>query len=247
MENAVPGLDAACAQERRERNQAYLDIPSTVCGVSVRQMTPMDLIKLTYAGSPYLVGSGNISYPVAAQFIFHLSVSALTIEESLSAVSNLTLQECDEQISEYVDLTFRDQSSSGGIAPSAPIACLAAWLEYRMGAEPWKWDREKTLSTPIRIIFQQIRCWLSEKGENVANKLSGACTGAFLDNLNSQLQSGEVTKDDVSKINEIWLRGQFGDEAVDAMKAREKVEKQSDCEPPKAGIYSTLPEGYTLP
>lgn len=203
----------------------------------------MDLIKLTYAENPYLVGGGEISYPVCAQFIFFLSVDPISIDDALSAVAAFTLQECDEQITEYLDVTFRDQSSSGGIAPSAPIACLAAWLEYRMGAEPWKWDRERTLSTPLRIIFQQIRCWLSEKGETVVNKLSGAKTGDFLDAVQEESQSDpSITK----KINEIWLRGQFGDAAVDAMIAREQSEKQSDCEQPKAGIYSTLPEGYTV-
>lgn len=237
--NAVPGFDEACAQERRERNQAYLDLPSEVCGVFIRQMTPMDLIKLTFAGNPYLVGGGEISYPVCAQLIFHLAVVAITIDEALSAVAQSTLQECDEQITEYLDVTFRDQSSSGGVAPSAPVACLAAWLEYRMAAKPWKWSRKRTLSTPLRVIFQQIRCWLSEKGEQVTNKLSGKQTGDFLDAVQAE---SRVDPTITQKINEIWLRGQFGDEAVDAMIAREKAEKQSDCE----HIYTTLPDGYTI-
>lgn len=243
MANAINGFDEACAQERHERNSAYLDLPAGVCGVVIRQMTPMDLARLTVAKNPYLTGSGAISHPVAAQFVFHLAASPITIESALACVAAFEIDELDNQIAQYLDVTFRDQASSGGMAPGAPVASLVAWLEYRMAGTPWGWNRDRTMGTPLRVIWQQIRCWLSEKGEPVINQLSGKKTGKFLRDLEEEHKGdSSITK----KINEIWLRGQFGDAAVDAMNAREDTEKPSP-EPVRANpIYSTLTGEYNL-
>lgn len=220
MAHSFPGFNEAVAQEQRERTGAYLDLPSVICGIEIRQMTPMDLARLTYAGNPYVTGYGEKSYPVAAHFIFQLAIKPFkTPAKALLAIAGNSIEEIDNQIEDYVELTFRDQNSGGGATEDAPIASLIAWLEYRM-FKTFGWDRERTLNAPLRLIWQQVRCWQRESGEIVKNKLSGAKNDEFLDEVKRRMDTGEITQKEIDKINEGSIRLKFGDAAVDAMNAR---------------------------
>lgn len=206
MPRGIPGFDESVAQEQRERNESYLDISSIIGDIPIRQMTPMDMVRLTYGRNPYLTGSGAITHPAAAQFIFQLAVTPVnSISSALESVAKFTIEELDDDISAYMDLTFRDQNGSASDS-DAPIACSVAWLEYRMSCKPFEWDRERTLSSPLRLIWQQIRCWQAEQGEVVKNRLSGANTDQFLCEVQRRINEGTLTQADLDKMNEPWLK-----------------------------------------
>jgi len=169
-------FEEAVAQEAWERAGAYVDAPSLVCGVPIRQATPLDWARLGYARNPFAVG-GIPSHPACAQFLFLLRADVETSERK--ARKRMTQVTCDlamlplsmacEQIEEYLAITFRD--SSGGSAHGAPIAISTAWMEYRMQVT-FGWPSDRTLNTSMRRIFALVRCWQKEQGEIVTNKLS---------------------------------------------------------------------------
>lgn len=191
----VPGLDEAISREQRERHEAYLDLPYSVCGVLLRQMTPLDYCALQYARSPFLVG-GEITHPKAAHFTFWLRKNPLeTIDDHLNSVAKLETEECREEIEEYLTVTFRDETSS--VSKSVPIAPSIAWYEYRMSGEPFRWSSEKTINTPIRRLNMLVRCWQKEHGETVINPHSHGVISRYRDDLQAKLKSGEMTPEQI--------------------------------------------------
>lgn len=207
MANGIPGFEQALERERSERNLAYLNPVEIVCGHRVRQVTPLLLCKLLEARSPFMCG-GSYGYPHVVQFLCILGESQLTTETAFleeqrrlfAALVSIPLHECEKQISEFLGVTFRDQPS--GKKDGAPIASSVAWLEYRMTGEPWKWTREQTLNTPLRIIYQQIRCWQKEQGESVVNNLSHKAKAEWLKQLQAAIDSGEITPENVAAFQE---------------------------------------------
>jgi len=203
--NGIPGYEEALSQERRERNLAYLNLPFEICGIIVRQITPFDYCALVESRSPFVVG-GKLTRVKSAHFIFLLSdeFKGKGKEDSIKIILERLCVFSDDkvfsEISDLVEITFRDAGT--GQAKSAPVASSAAWLEYRMGGEPWRWDRERTLKTPLRIIYQQIRCDDKVKGEIVKNELSHKAQGDWLKALNEGIQDGSITPEMLAKFQE---------------------------------------------
>lgn len=58
--NEIPGLREAIASEQHDRSAAFLALTETVCGVELRPITLLDLMRLTAIGSPFVLG-GRVS------------------------------------------------------------------------------------------------------------------------------------------------------------------------------------------
>lgn len=226
MPSAIHGFEEAVALESFERNTAYLELSSVVCGVSIRQMTPMDVARLGHARNPFISG-GVVTYAAIAQFLFLLrsevestdSKARNRIASILKQVTKFDLDAAHSEVSEYIEITYRDSPS--GTPDSAPVATSTAWLEYRMAGAPWGWKREETMRTSLRIIFQQIRCKMRADGETVVNKLSGTKKDEFLCEVDRRFKEGTLTQSDLDRMNEASLRARFGDDAVNEMRKRD--------------------------
>lgn len=203
MPSAIPGFDQASAQEQWERNSAHLRLPDEVCGVWIRQMTPLDVCKLHVAKSPFMVG-GVIGYEHIAQFLFILHDASrlqsrgwfkgprFTMNDALEKATDFSIEDGNRQISEYLEVTYRDQPTGAREMRDAPIAPSVAWLLHRMSCQPFCWSDEKTYHEPLRLIYQRIRCWQDENGTPVANRLSQKFSDAWVQALQKALDSGEV-------------------------------------------------------
>lgn len=211
--NAIPGFDEALAQERRERNVPYLSdfYENDLCGTRVRNLTPILYVRLVESRTPFIAG-GDAGLEHVAQFVYiasGLEISDSTerqksIREIATRAGEIGLEDCFAQIDEYVDVTFRDSPEEGG--GSSPIASSCAWMEYRFACDPWRWDRDRTLNMPIRILYQQIRCQEKEHGEAVANKLSRAAYKGFIEALQAGINDGSITQSDLDKIREANIK-----------------------------------------
>jgi len=185
----------AVQHERRARGFVYLSPVTDLCGIRVRHMTPRDLALLEQHGNPFLYGGAG-DFADAAQFIGVLREDKADLQDTLAVLLTLELQAVADEIGEYVTLTFMD-APTGGANDSTPIASGAAWMEYRFACEPFRWDCERTMATPLRRLYQLVRCWRKDSGEIVANSLSGGINAEHLAQTQAALASGALTKEDL--------------------------------------------------
>jgi len=199
--NGIPGFERALSQERSERNLAYLSRTEKVLGEPVLQITPLLLCSLVEIRSPFLVG-GGLNYPQVAQFLCALSPlndasSPSNIRRLYESIARFPLQQCESEIEAFLAVTFRDQPRGSG-PDGAPVASSAAALEYRMKVT-FGWDRELTLNTSLRIIYQQLRLWQQEQGQIVINTLSQRTKADWQKTLQAALDSGQITVEQIAE------------------------------------------------
>lgn len=175
----IPGYDEALADERKAREEAYLDAPHFICGVRLRQITPRILARLFFVETPFLSG-GHLGTEHIAQFLWicHWDYS-LDIHDRDAFIKTLKGQDYSElaaEIDQFIDDTFLDTpQGSAGI----PYFCNFAWFEYIMH-KAMGWDSEYTLNQPLRRIYQLIRCMELESGAILSNKRSDKVRGDWL-------------------------------------------------------------------
>lgn len=192
MRHVIPGLSEAYENERRVREEVYLDQPHFVCGIPLNQITPRIFARLLFIRTPF-IGGGDVTPGSIGQFLWacHRDFEpmkdgwfpARKRDRFLRSLRKMDFAELEDGIDEFTRLTFFD-APQGSQGDSTPYVCGIAWMEYRMTLEPFRWDAEKTLSTPLRRLYQLMRCHDSVNGEVLFNRFSDGVKDEFLRGLN---------------------------------------------------------------
>lgn len=193
----IPGYNDALAEERRIREEAFLDLPHSICGLKIHQLTPRLLTRLNLVRTPFIFG-GDITDARVAQFLWILSldyapdkaVRDVFIESLLKSLGG-NLESAIDEIEEYLDDTFLDAPHGGGGASTAPYVCSIAWIVYSMAKEPFRWDEARTMDTPLRKSWQLIRCRALDNGATLVNRKSDSVTNEWGGKLNAMLNSDD--------------------------------------------------------
>lgn len=126
--------------------------------------------------SPFIVG-GIMSDGAIAQFLWALHddfqygikpAQVFTKRTSKSLYGKF--DEAEHEIDSFLEATFLDAPHGG--PEKTPYVSTIAWTIYSMSREPFYWDKERTLDTPLREIYQYMRCRALDKGASLVNKLS---------------------------------------------------------------------------
>lgn len=103
------------------------------------------------------------------------------------------------EIQEFVNLTFMDAPAGG--KEEKPIASNIAWLVYRFRHDPWRMSELETSNTPLRKLYQELRCFERENDKNPANK-SDIKKSDWLGEVNLALKEGRITQKQLDDWNE---------------------------------------------
>jgi len=190
----IPGYAEAVTREQQNREVAYLGVPFVAEGVRLAQMTPRILAALYAHRSPFVCG-GSIPDPVESvvQFLWACSLNYSNsrfarwhfVRSIARRVRRGTFDifRALDDIDEYVEVTFQDGPRGG--PSSIPYVSQIAWIEYTMSGSPWNWTRERIMKTPLRIIYQQMRCKEMAHGEAPINP-SDRIRAEWLDTLKAR-------------------------------------------------------------
>lgn len=189
----------AVEQEQFQRNCAYLNLPETVCGEQVNNLTPHTLALLTAAKSPWIVGGNRLVIDEVFKTIWPLHIDydardTRTAKRVLKSLYSFGVYKCVDELDAYFETTFMD--AEGGGTPEKPIAASVSWLVYTFLREPFYYPEEKTLSTPIRKLYQLQRCHKKYNGGDVMNPLSDKVRGKFFEWVNESIQRGDFTAEE---------------------------------------------------
>lgn len=156
----IPGLLEAINRENDNRDAAFLDLTTNICGVEIRQMTPRDLLILDGIGNPLV--EGKLPSPAQlADFLWKLSPRFSTrapLRRFLfgRSIRRISYIEAVRACGRYIDATFQDSPASSG-ASSTPYAGWCAHLVHTIAIN-YNWDDDKVLNTPLKRIFQYLKC-----------------------------------------------------------------------------------------
>lgn len=95
--------------------------------------------------------------------------------------------EAELEIDQFMRDTFFDSPSGG--KESRPYVTSIAWLIFSMARKPFKWKRDETLNTPLRLIYQLIRCKKLAEGATLTNGLSDPIMAKYHQDLQEAWQA----------------------------------------------------------
>lgn len=182
MRVKIPGLSEAYERERRLREEVYLGLPHFVCGIPLRQITPRIFALLLHIRTPF-IGGGEVTDAAIGQFLWAchrdftpprkrwLRNPNAARDKFMASLAEKDFDDLEDGIDAFLDATFLD-SPQGGRNDDTPYVCGVAWMEYRMALDPFRWDSERTLDTPLRRIYQLVRCHDSAHGVPLFNRFS---------------------------------------------------------------------------
>lgn len=178
--SCIPGYDEAIAEERRLREEIFLDVPHDIRGIKVQQITPLLLARLLRMESPFIAGDAEINEAEIVRFLWALSSDfSSDAQQRLNFISDCAKRlsegdgwiDAELDIEEFMDATFLDAPYSSG-GDSVPYVSSIAWMIYTMAKEPFRWDESRTLNTPLRKLYQYTRCLKLDKDAPIYNRKS---------------------------------------------------------------------------
>lgn len=185
------------AKEESRREQAFLTLPTSVCGEEIRPMTARDLLILNGIESPF-VCPGEVQPVHLATFLWVLHAendgtqgwrNRRRRDAMFRRLGPQNFDKCVAGVREYVDGIFQD-APKGSAEPGErrPLGtCFLVPLVMRIAKETG-WDRNAILDTPLAELFQYLKYIAArEQGKDFNDwSPSDAITNEFLCELNTR-------------------------------------------------------------
>lgn len=185
------------ALEDARREQAFLDLPILVAGEPLRPMTPLDLLLLNGAESPFVcprpVEPGDVAL---FYWVLHFDNDGThgwrnnrRKSRLLARLANLPVEPLIVGAREYVEEIFLDAPTSSkerGDEKRPLGTCFLAPLVVGVALETG-WSQDEILRTPLPRLFQYFKAIRArQEGKDfVDTSPSDALTGEFLSELNA--------------------------------------------------------------
>lgn len=184
------------AKEDARREQAFLDLPMTVCGEELRAMTPRDLLVLNGVESPFVCPFEPTAAHVAL-FLWVLHVDNKGTDswgerrakrKMIRRVASRGFVQSVKECEAYVEEMFQDApQSSANQGERRPLGtCFIAPLVIGIALETG-WSQADIINTSLPRLFQYSKAIRARaEGKDFVDVApSDRLTGQFLSELNS--------------------------------------------------------------
>lgn len=172
QKSCIPGYEEALASERRERAFPFIGLKEKICGIECEYLTPRRLEWLRAYDNAFVVG-GEVSTASILQFIWMVNPNFTTNKDTrdqfIKGCARIKVDEAPKEIDQYLDRAFLDAPTG---KPSTPYFSVAASLIYSMSRDPFRWDMERALDTPLQITYQLIKADDQFNGRSINNQRS---------------------------------------------------------------------------
>lgn len=146
--------------ETNARDAAFLNIPTDICGLKIRQMTPRDFLILDGLGNPIISG-GAFSESAISDFLHFMAVNRSPWHR-FRKMFRMNYPKALEELGKYFDSTFQDSPGGTKCAKSIPIASWFAHRTQFLLSHNLCRTIDEALDTPFRIHNQLINCTIKE-------------------------------------------------------------------------------------
>lgn len=156
----IPGYREAVQKEGEIRVAAFVSPSTSICGIPIRQMTPMDFINLNGIESPMLYGT-DFSRKDITRFLRLLSAKPikpnwLSNYRFGKRCRRINLDEAKASIDKYLERTFFDSPSTSAGAHVS----FASWCAHLIDliASEYGWPMDDIMRCPFRVLDQLANC-----------------------------------------------------------------------------------------
>lgn len=183
----IQGFAEAIASERKDRATCLLGLPELIAGIQCAPLTPRRLEWLRAFNNPFVCG-GASSVSSLLQFLWFVSLEFSfdagpeKRDAFIESKLGLDVGEAVEGIGEYLDRAFLDAPHG---KPGKPYYAPAVGLYHSMNTSypHGEWTLERTLDTPLAVIYQLIKVDDISKGCAVLNRRSDAVAVKWAEQL----------------------------------------------------------------
>ncbi len=188
----IPGYSQAVERENQEREAAFVNPLTLVCGIAIRQLTPRDGIILEGLGSPFIVG-GNPTWSQIMEFLWRMSpdYSRSNLKRHLFDLRCWRLRRADtlKPLDKYIERTFQDApGQKSGASQKVPFAGWPAYIIDPIASE-YGWGLDVILNTPYRVLYQLLNCITKRyNADAIIFNPSDKVKGEYLRLKNARLQ-----------------------------------------------------------
>jgi hypothetical protein len=156
----IPELDEAIkkavSKEQFDRNLSMLQLPETVCGVSLRPLTLSDMVRHSVVGSPFINGGWHYDVTQTLRFYTLQCTHRSAFRKwqmRRRLVSRVNLDIAADAALEFVEGAFTDAPVPSGVVdgPSYYSPGVAA---VDLLAQEYGWTLSEIQSLPLKILFQ---------------------------------------------------------------------------------------------
>lgn len=192
----IPGYAEALEKERGFREEIFISEHDSIAGIKVNHVTPFLLARL-FRMKSYFFGDEQYSDGHVIKFLWAVSPEFCTDSDKRNAFVFETAKRladfggfdrAADAIEEYLTATFLDSPEGGKL--SVPYVCSIAWMITKMALPPFGWSEERTLHTPLRKIYQFIKCVKYSNGEILRNAISDKVKEEWLNQRYMERQNG---------------------------------------------------------
>jgi hypothetical protein len=157
----IPEFGEVVKRQTDVRDAAFLNPLTDICGIKIRQMTPVDLLALDGIDSPF-IRVRPASREDFARFLRILSPLPYSYWRWRGnyrfgkACRKLNIADAGAAIEKYISVTFQDSPSgkaTGQTDYASWCAHLVNWMAINYG-----WPMDEILSRPLRVLFQLQNC-----------------------------------------------------------------------------------------
>lgn len=157
----TPGFREAVKKENDVRDAAFLELPTSICGLDIRPLTPRDLLVLDALENPIAWTREEADTIQVGRFLWFQSVNyrpRAKLRQFLHAFQVLSMDRTKaiDQIDNYFKQAFHDAPGKSG-RREVPYVGWAAHFVDQFAAE-YGWTRREILDCPLAILYQQRKC-----------------------------------------------------------------------------------------
>lgn len=179
----IPGFAEAQDSERVDRSIAFIGLTELIAGVKCAPLTPFRVELLRAYGNPFIVG-GIVSIESILQFLWMVNADFKLGSDYTDAFiekhAGLDIESARNGIDEYLDRAYLDAPSG---STEKPFFAPAAGMVVAMSDEPFRWTMERTLATPLAVLYQLIKCRDKSQLATVINRRSDKVASDWLDTM----------------------------------------------------------------
>lgn len=188
LEDKIPGLREAIARDRFERTAPFLGLSERICGVEVRPLTLMDVLRLDCIGSPFMVGGYVTAVDVGAFFKLQCTERGRLAKWWMlnRLAKRITLNEGKEAVEEFISDSFIEAPTCKN-GNSISYWTIAQEYLHVFGAT-YGWPPDVTLNMPVKAMFAQLNVIIAANnpGAPLFNPHADKCRGQWLKSVNGR-------------------------------------------------------------
>jgi hypothetical protein len=182
-----PRLAEAAKEERDTRSEAWLDVPLSICGVSIRPLTLRRYSILTAAGNAFVCGTAPSAADIG-QFLWVLSdrftFDTHDRDRFLKSIASVTVGAALVEIYAHLEAVFFD-APTGGKSDGKPYnGAIEASIIHRLAKE-YGWGAQQVLDLPMAQIFQLFRAQERDHGKTLASPLQDKLKAQYMEMVNN--------------------------------------------------------------